>query len=127
MLGDCGIRAMVATAQPDAAKRFYTQVLGLRLQHDDNFLMVFEAGGSLLHLQKVEAFTPHPFTVLGWSVPDIHAAIGALRAKGVRFERFEGMTQDEDGVWIPPGGQGGVCWFKDPDGNLLSLSQIARP
>jgi len=114
---------MLATVRPEAARRFYGEVLGLRLVHEHAAAIMYETGGTLLHLQKVQAFTPHPFTALGWDVADIHAAARELAAKGVVFERFAGMEQDQDGVWTPPGSGAGVCWFKDPDGNLLSLTQ----
>lgn len=127
MLGECAIRAMLATVRPEAAKRFYTDVLGLRVVADHAFAIMLEGGGALLHLQKVDAFTPHPFTALGFTVDDVHATAAALRDRGVVFERFPGMDQDEDGVWVPPGGRAGVCWFKDPDGNLLSLTQPDLP
>lgn len=122
MLEDCKIEAMLATAQPDAAKSFYTGVLGLRLVEEHRFAIVCEGAGTRLRLQKVAAFTPHPFTALGWVVPDLRAKVKALVAVGVAFERFEGLAQDEYGVWTPPGTATGVCWFKDPDGNLLSLN-----
>ena len=69
----------------------------------------------------VDRIAEAPYTVLGWRVLDI-VAIRALREAGVVFMRFEGMTQDEFGVWIAPGGSR-VAWFADPDGNILSLQQ----
>jgi catechol 2,3-dioxygenase-like lactoylglutathione lyase family enzyme len=63
------------------------------------------------------------YTVLGWRVADIAAAVGDLTAKGVVFIRYEGMEQDENGVWTAPGGEQ-VAWFSDPDGNVLSLTQF---
>lgn len=122
MLGGCAITAMLATTDPEAARRFYSEVLGLTLTSEDQFALVYDAGGTPLRLQKVAACTPHPFSALGWRAPDVRAAARALAAKGVRFERFEGMEQDELGVWTPPGATRGVCWFKDPEGHLLSLS-----
>ena len=122
MLGGGKITAMLATTRPDAARQFYIEVLGLRLVSEDAFAVVCDWAGTALRLQKVQAHTPHPFTALGWSVPDIQAAAKDLAARGVVFERFAGMEQDEAGVWTPPGASGGVCWFKDPDGNLLSLA-----
>jgi len=66
--------------------------------------------------------TPPIGTALGWAVPDARGAVRELVARGVVIERFEGMDQDELGVWTPEPGTG-VAWFKDPDGNLLSVSQ----
>ena len=122
MLHDSKIQPMLATTNPEAAKRFYGDLLGLRLLEEDRFALTYDGADVPLRLSKVSAFTPQPFTALGWRVPDVRAAAKDLAAKGVVFERFEGMDQDEVGVWTPPGGAGGVCWFKDPDGNLLSLS-----
>jgi hypothetical protein len=74
-------------------------------------------------VQKVREFTPLPGTVLGWRVPDIHAAVQALSGRQVSFERYDGMAQDALGVWLAPGGAK-VAWFKDPDGNTLSLTEF---
>jgi catechol 2,3-dioxygenase-like lactoylglutathione lyase family enzyme len=115
------LMAFVATARPDAARAFYADVLGLELRSDDQFALVFDANGTTLRVAKVQQLAPAPFTVLGWVVDDIAAAIDALAGSGVRFERFAGMAQDERGIWTVEGGK--VAWFKDPDGNLLSLSQ----
>lgn len=123
MLAGSQLIAMLATARPDEARRFYGEVLGLTLVADHPQLMIFEDGAARLHLQKVADFIPHPFTSAGWHVADVRAAARALAARGVAFERFPGMAQDADGVWVPPGSAAAVCWFKDPDGNLLSLSQ----
>lgn len=113
---------MLATAKPDEARAFYRDVLGLALRHEDRFALSFDANGVTLRIAKVEALAPHPFTALGWNVADVRATAAALAAKGVAFERFAGMEQDELGVWTPPGAAAGVAWFKDPDGNLLSVS-----
>jgi catechol 2,3-dioxygenase-like lactoylglutathione lyase family enzyme len=90
---------------------------------DDGFELALEAAGTMVRIQKVDAFTPHPFTALGWEVPDIDRSVQELAAAGVAFERFPGLTQDDRGIWPAPGGAR-VAWFKDPDGNLLSLSQL---
>lgn len=123
MLKDARLVAMLPTADPDAAKAFFKDVMGFALRHEDSFALVFDGGGARLRVQKVETFTPHPFTVIGWTVPDIRAAIRDLKSRGVTFERYPNMGQDEDGVWTPPGSKAGVCWFKGPEGHLFSLSQ----
>ena len=122
MLADRDVTAFLATADAGSARRFYEGVLGLRLIEDTPFALVFAAGGTTLRIQKLAALTPAPHTVLGWSVPDIAAAVRALAERGVRFERFEGMRQDGLGIWLSPSGAR-VAWFKDPDGNLLSLTE----
>ena len=121
MLTSNEVIAFVATVQPEKARRFYSDVLGLKLLDDAPYALRYSAGAITLHVQKVERFSPQPFTSLGWRVADIHSTLAALAKRGVKFERFPGMQQDDAGVWTTPGGK--VCWFKDPDGNLLSLTQ----
>jgi catechol 2,3-dioxygenase-like lactoylglutathione lyase family enzyme len=75
----------------------------------------------MLRVTTVAEIALAPYTVLGWHVPDIVATAKGLRQAGVQLERFAGMSQDDLGVWTIPGAQ--VAWFKDPDGNLLSISQ----
>jgi catechol 2,3-dioxygenase-like lactoylglutathione lyase family enzyme len=125
MLGECPVIAMIATTQPDRAKTFYSEVLGLKLVEDGWFALVYTAGGTRLHIQKVKEFTPPPFTAIGWTVSDIAATAAALAKKGVKFERYPGMEQDAAGIWTTPDSVAKVCWFKDPDGNTLSLTQLA--
>jgi catechol 2,3-dioxygenase-like lactoylglutathione lyase family enzyme len=114
--------AFIATADPESARQFYEGVLGLRLLEDSPFALVFEAGSIVLRIQKLASFTPVAHTVIGWRVSDISAIIEALASKGVRFERFAGMAQDGLGVWASPSGAK-IAWFKDPAGNILSLTQ----
>ena len=104
------------------AKAFYQKKLGLRLTATDAFALVFESGGTMIRVVKVGAFQPAPYTILGWQVKDATQAVSALIERGVTFERFPGMEQDVQGIWDAPGGAR-VAWFKDPDGNVLSLSQ----
>lgn len=122
VLTDAPLVAFAPIADADRARAFYEGVLGLELLVDDAMALVFRAaGGAVLRLPVVERFTPQPFTVVGWRVDDLAAAQVALIARGVVFERFGGMEQDELGAWWHGGG-GGVAWFRDPDGNLLSIS-----
>jgi catechol 2,3-dioxygenase-like lactoylglutathione lyase family enzyme len=125
MLSGHTLRAFLLTARPDEAQRFYADVLGFPFVGDHGFALVFEAGGTRLFLHKVDAFTPHQATSLGWAVADLRANVAALKAKGLLMERYPTMQQDADGIWTPPGSQSGVAWFKDPDGNVLSLTQIS--
>jgi catechol 2,3-dioxygenase-like lactoylglutathione lyase family enzyme len=114
--------AFVATTQPERSRAFYRGVLGLRLVSEDAFAIVFDANGTMLRVSKAPEFEPLPFTVLGWGVTDLGAVVAELGRRGVSFERFAGMPQDENGIWAAPGGAR-VAWFKDPDGNLLSVAQ----
>jgi len=87
----------------------------------DRFALVFASGGTTIRVVKVGRFQAAGFTILGWRVKDIRASVAALAERGVVFERYPWMRQDESGIWIAPGGTR-VAWFKDPDGNVLSLS-----
>ncbi len=104
------------------AREFYCNVLGLPLLHEDHFAVVVDAGGTPLRL-SITAAVPEPAgTSAGWLVDDVSATVRALTAGGISFERFPGMDHDSDGVWRPSPESGGVAWFRDPDGNRLSLT-----
>ena len=122
MINDANLVAFVATANPDRARAFYRDTLGLTLIDEHDFALVFDSAGTTLRVQKVQSVAPIPYTALGWHVADVHASIHRLVERGVLFQRFPGIDQDDDGVWTTPDGIA-VAWFKDPDGNLLSLSQ----
>ena len=122
-LANSDVMAFVATTQPDKARAFYCDVLGLSFEEDSPFALVVKAANAMLRIQKVQSFQPLPFTSLGWIVKDIKATVQQLIDKGVKCERFEGMNQDDLGIWSSPSGAL-VCWFKDPDGNVLSLTQF---
>jgi catechol 2,3-dioxygenase-like lactoylglutathione lyase family enzyme len=121
-LSDTQLVAFLATRDADRARSFYAGTLGLRLVADTQHALVLDAAGTLLRIQKVDALSPHPFTALGWKVLDIALEMTEMKTKGIRFERYEFLNQDEAGVWISPDGTK-VAWFKDPDGNTLSLSE----
>jgi catechol 2,3-dioxygenase-like lactoylglutathione lyase family enzyme len=125
-LKDAAPIAFLATTNADAARAFYEGTLGLTFAKDDNFALLFQLGPTrqMLRIAKVQEFTPLHFTVLGWEVPDIHAAVAELTAKGVEMLRIGYFQQDDAGVWTAPDGSK-VAWFKDPDGNTLSLSTHA--
>ena len=106
----------------DAARAFFEDTLGLRFLSDDGFAIVMDANGTMLRIANVGEFTPAPFTILGWQVADIEAAVAALAAKGVAFSRYPFLQQSDAGIWTAPDGAR-VAWFLDPDGNTLSLSQ----
>lgn len=118
--------AFIATARADVARDFYQQVLGLTLVEDSPFALVFTSGGTTLRVQKVPQVAVAPYTALGWSVADIRATARELAAKGVTFQRYDGLAQDADGIWEAPGGAL-VAWFRDPNGNTLSITQGGTP
>jgi catechol 2,3-dioxygenase-like lactoylglutathione lyase family enzyme len=113
----------LATTDVAAARVFFEGTLGLRLVADEHFALVFDLGGRMLRIAKAQELTPARHTVLGWKVDDIAAKVNELSRRGVRFDRFEGMPQDELGIWVSPTGAK-VAWFKDPAGNSLSLTQF---
>ncbi len=113
----------LATSKAKAAKAFYCGTLGLELELDDEYALVFQLHGAELRLSKVPNHKPFPFTVLDWQVSSINDIHEQLAARGVEFVLFEGMDQDERGVWSSPDGSAKILWFKDPDGNVLSVSQ----
>ena len=123
MLQNMSIKAFVPTTKPDQAKVFYRDILGLKLLSEDDYALEFEAGGILLRVAIVPELKPHAFTILGWNVPDISSLIKSLNEKGVEFEKYGFMEQDSLGVWTAPSGAK-VAWFKDPDGNVLSLTEV---
>jgi catechol 2,3-dioxygenase-like lactoylglutathione lyase family enzyme len=123
MLAGAKIMAFVATTNAARAKAFYAQTLGLRLVADEPSALVFDSQGTMLRVSKVRSHVPAAFTVLGWEVADIRAVVASLAERGVHFERFEGFHQDDLGLFAFPDGTR-VAWFKDPDGNLLSLTQF---
>lgn len=122
MLQSSALVGFLATANPKKARHFYQSILGLTLVEDTPFALVLDANGTTLRIQKVEEVSVAPYTALGWSVADIHSTIRELTARGVTFERFDGLGQDASGVWQSPSGAK-VAWFRDPDGNTLSLTQ----
>jgi catechol 2,3-dioxygenase-like lactoylglutathione lyase family enzyme len=122
-LADQKIVAFVATADPKKAMAFYRDTLGLTLVAEQlPFALVFDAHGTMLRVQIVKSVAAAPYTSLGWRVDDIVAAAKVLAEAGVRFERYPGMDQDALGIWSSPSGAK-VAWFKDPDGNTLSIGQ----
>jgi len=126
MLGSADLIAFVPTRDPAKARKFYAETLGLDFISEDPFALVFNARGTTLRIanvSEVKDFEPAPFTIVGWQVTNVSDTLGDLAKKGVRVERFPGMNQDAQGVWKSPSGAR-VAWFKDPDGNILSITQI---
>ncbi len=123
ILRDFDLIVFSQTTNSDRAKYFYGEVLGLKFQGEDPFAFSFSTGQIVLGVQKSFQETPQsPFTRFGWVVPDIGASVRELSKKGVIFEQQRGVPQDDLGIWTVRGGAK-VAWFKDPDGNVLSLTQ----
>ena len=122
-LGTYNIIGFASIVDVPRAREFYEGTLGLRLMMEEPpFALVFDANGIMLRLGMAKELPPAHGTVLGWQVPEITATVKDLGQAGVRFERYEGMAQDELGIWASPTGAK-VAWFKNPDGNILSLSE----
>ena len=122
-LGKYNIIGFVSIVDVARAKEFYRDTLGLRLVSEEPpFALVFEANGIMLRLGMAQQLPPAHGTVLGWQVPDIDATVKDLGQAGVRFERYAQLKQDELNIWTAPTGAK-VAWFKDPDGNILSVSE----
>lgn len=113
----------VNVSDRDAGLVFYGNTLGLAHKSADDFGDFFEFGGGLLRVTPMPDFQAHAQPVLGWDVEDMVDAVTMLRGKGIEFIVYEGMGQDEHGIWSAPGGGAKIAWFADPFGNLLSLSQ----
>lgn len=122
MITETKITAFLPTTKPKLSKQFYKNTLGLEMISEDDFALEFKANGTLLRITVVDKFTPHSFTVLGFKIHDIKTQIISLNNKGVKFEKYDYFDQDELGIWTSPH-QAKVAWFKDPDGNLISLTQ----
>jgi catechol 2,3-dioxygenase-like lactoylglutathione lyase family enzyme len=122
MLGTTDIVAFVPITDSEKARAFYEGVLGLRFIKDDGFALVLEANGIMIRAAKMKEVTPAQFTILGWQVTNIEDVVRALQQKGVHVEIFGFFKQDDLGIWTASTGDK-VAWFKDPDGNILSVSE----
>lgn len=125
MLNDSDVIAFVPTRDPEKARAFYEGVLGLEFVSEDPFALVFNANGVMIRIANVSSvsdFKPASFTILGWHVPSVETTVTDLGAKGVAVERFPWMEQSETGIWTSPSGAK-IAWFKDPDGNVLSVTE----
>ena len=124
MLSFTKLVAFVPTKDAKKARPFFEGVLGLRFVSEEPFALVLDANGIMVRVAVVAEFKPQPFTVLGWEVSDITKEVARLHEQGVHFEKYGMKGQDEQGVWSSPSGAK-VAWFKDPDGNVLSLTQFS--
>jgi catechol 2,3-dioxygenase-like lactoylglutathione lyase family enzyme len=122
-LGAAALIGFVSTTDLGRAETFYRDVLGLRHVETSPFACVFDAGGTMLRVTAASTVAQPGYTVLGWRVDDIAGTMARLVGRGVVFRRYDGMSQDESGVWTTPDGAK-IAWFADPDGNTLSLTQF---
>jgi catechol 2,3-dioxygenase-like lactoylglutathione lyase family enzyme len=122
MLSSNKMIGFVPTKDSQKARAFYEGKLGFQFVSDDPFALVMRAGETMIRIAKAQDFTPAPYTVLGWEVSDIEAVIRWLQERGVAFEKYPFLQDRELGIWTAPNGNK-AAWFKDPDGNVLSVSQ----
>jgi catechol 2,3-dioxygenase-like lactoylglutathione lyase family enzyme len=125
MLDSGKMIGFVLTKDYDAARAFYEGKLGMEFVSHDQFALVMRVGGHQIRIAKVPDFTPHRATVLGWEVDDITAVAKWLRDRGVETDKYPFVEDKELDIWNAPGGDK-VAWFKDPDGNVLSISQHVK-
>jgi catechol 2,3-dioxygenase-like lactoylglutathione lyase family enzyme len=122
MLASGKLVGFVPTKDSKRAREFYEGKLGFQFVSDDQFALVMQAGKSMIRIAKVKDFKPAQYTVMGWEVADVEAMVKLLNGRGVKFEKYPFVEDRELGIWTTPNGDK-VAWFKDPDGNVLSLSQ----
>ena len=125
MLASAELVAFVPVTDLGRARTFYEGVLGLPCVDADRFACILDCAGTTLRATFVGGFTPGSHTVVGWALDDLPAAVQYLADRGVKMDRFPGLEQDDQGIWTTPNGDK-VVWFKDPDGNTLSLTQPVR-
>jgi catechol 2,3-dioxygenase-like lactoylglutathione lyase family enzyme len=122
MLGSARLQTLVWTSDTARAKAFYSDVLGLEFKTESFGALVYEVGGGELRVSPVPSTEPSAHTVLGFAVEAIDAVVEALAQRGVQAERFPTFDHDARGVWTARDGTK-LFWFRDPDGNLLSVVQ----
>lgn len=122
MLANSKLIGFVQTTDYEKARAFYEGKLGFTFVSLDQFALVMRAGAHMVRIVKMPKFTPVQGTILGWEVKDVPAMAEWLRDKGVAFEKYPFVDDKENDIWTTPNGDK-VAWFKDPDGNILSISQ----
>lgn len=125
MLSNSKLQTIIWTCCLEKSENFYTDVLGLSIKSRSDGALVFDVSGSDLRVSPVPSTTPTEHTVLGFSVPDVTSVVVALSDRGIIFERFNGFPHGPDGILTTPDGSK-VAWFRDPDGNLLSVVQFPQ-
>lgn len=124
MLSQSRLQTIILTSRIAEAERFYTNVLGLTLRRHSNGNLVYDVGGSDLTIGRAPSMQPSAHTVVGFAVHDLDAEMAELSKRGITWERFAHFNHDERGVVITPDGDR-VVWFRDPDGNVISIVQFS--
>ena len=121
-LSSAKMMGFVLTKDYDKARAFFEGKLGFAFVSLDQFALVMKAGENMIRISKVPNSTALQSTVLGWEVQDVEAVVKWLKGQGVDCEKYPFVQDKELGIWSTPNGDK-VAWFKDPDGNVLSVSQ----
>lgn len=121
MLGTTKAYSGLAVRDIDAARKFYRDTLGLHTSEEYGLMWLHLAGGRDTLIYERPDATPASFTILNFEVADIDETVDVLSGRGVLFDRYEGLAQDERGVFREEGPF--IAWFKDPSGNVLSVLQ----
>ncbi len=124
-LSTCSPVTFLFTRDREKARAFYRDTLGLTFVGSDDHAERFDLNGVPLRIVPIADHVPSPHTVLGWDVEDIAATAAEMKARGVKFEFYDGFGMGEDCIWADPSGRAKVAWFLDPDGNNLSISHHA--
>ena len=124
MLAHSKMMGFIFTRDYDNARAFYEGKLGLQFISQDQYALALRAGEHMIRIVKIPDFVPARATVLGWEVKDIEAVVAWLKARGVILEDYPFIQDRKLGIWSAPGGDR-IAWFKDPDGNVLGVSQHA--
>ena len=122
MLASGKMVGFVPTKDYDKARAFYGGKLEFEFVSLDQYALVMSVGGHRIRIAKVHNFTPLQGTILGWEVKNIETVVIWLRDRGVPSEKYPFVQDRELGIWTTPNGDK-VAWFKDPDGNILGVSQ----
>lgn len=117
--------AFIPTQEPEAARKFYEQTVGLKFVTDNDFAIVFRVGPepqAMLRIVRARGFSPALYTIFGWEVENVEQSVDELLGKGIQFLRYGHFEQDARNIWNAPDGSR-IAWFQDPDGNTLSISE----
>lgn len=125
MLENPKIIAFIPTVDPSRSKHFYQEIIGLSLVSEDAYALAFKKGETSLRIAVVEKFEPFAFTVLGFVINRIGQEVKSLIEKAVVFQKYASLEQDNLGIWTSPS-KAKIAWFKDPDGNLISLTELPK-
>jgi catechol 2,3-dioxygenase-like lactoylglutathione lyase family enzyme len=123
MLGALSIVGFIPITNAERARKFYVETLGLPLVEDGPYAIAIRAGANVIRLVKMEEHKPSDFTILGWETNDIAATVRAMKSAGVKIETYDYLEHDDLGIWNSDDSTSKIAWFKDPDGNTLSVSQ----